>query len=271
MLRVLVLCLCLALSGCSLRLPGIARTQDRALLVRPYLFQPSTVQTIVPTKTRDDIQVVAILPLRDPGDGIFRPISRQTGELLEPSERLDEVVVRPDVLRAMQWAHMTEFDHPVTLGGLRANGRYRLTALALDRQGRLISKVEASSVELTLSEDDAPVVETPLPLHLVDTPFGASAIIHLAITGNASRLDSFMVRLFRLEEGPEPIPVTAFPVPAGTLPVPLQLTHLKAGTRYLVQFEPQVNEGQAPAPVQVVLNVENDDSLPEHAIVVDLP
>lgn len=269
--RVLVLALGLGLVGCSSRLPGAVPSTDRTLMVTPVLSHSPSVQAIVSAKTADDVALIYVLPLREGADGGFHPVARQTGELLAPLEGYEGIIGRTDLLEAHTWMPSARLDQPIALRGLRADGHYRIVALAFDRQSQLISKVEESSVDLTLTNDDAPAIQTPLPLRLIDTPFGATATLPLSITGNLSRLDRIGVRLFRMEPGQEAQSVGYYSVPAWALPYPVQFTHLRAGAHYGVTIEPFVTEGVAPEATGSVFDVSNDDTVSLPEVVVAVP
>jgi len=169
-IRTLVALLCLFLLGCAGGPPSAPATVQpigRSILVRPFVSSPISVQALVPNKTIDDIFYLAVVPTIDPGDGQYHVISKATGEPLSTADSLEwywEEVVYVD--QRMPWIR---FDQTIRISGLRAFGRYRITALAYGRDGHIISKVGApSSVDLTLSNDDMTTVETALPVQLID-------------------------------------------------------------------------------------------------------
>lgn len=270
--RALVMTLCLLLHGCSIRVPAApAQTPGRVVLVRPYFPASRSAQALVPTKSVDDIATLYVVPSIDPGDGLFREISRQTGEPIEPS---DAFIPWSAVVHAVQEARWLDMDRPIALTGLRPHARYRIMALAFDRTGTLISKEgEASSIELSLGEDEAPSVETPLPVQLVDTFFGAEATVQLSMTGNLNRLDRLEVSLRRLSDGQAALlPVATASVPAKQLPAPLRFSHLNAHTRYAVRIESRVTDGGAvPPPRTLEFEVREDDRLPDLEVAINVP
>lgn len=272
-LRALVMTLCLFLTGCSLRVPATP-APGRVVLVRPYLLTSRSAQAVVPTKTVDDIAVIVVVPLIDRGDGTFYLISRQTGELIAPGDTFRDFTRWSEIVLASGDVPWFDFDRPIALTGLKPHARYRIMALAFDRTFTLISKEGGpSSIELSLGEDDAPSVVTPLPLELVDTPFGAEATVRLSMTGNLDRLNRLEVSLERLSNGlTDPVPVATASVPAEALPHSLRFSHLNAHTRYVVVITAHVTDGgSAPPPQTLEFDVGHDDSLPDLEAAIAVP
>lgn len=266
-LNAIPLLLSLLLAGCA-ALPGASgpvRSAGHVLRLKPYVPASRSTQALVRPKTVDDIFELALVPERDPGDGVFRTLRWESGEPLDPSVGFDW----EQIAFTVRWAPHIMFDRPVTLGGLRANGRYRIVALAYDRKGELISDPEASRVDLTLGDDDAPSVDVPMPVHLVDTAFGATCTLDLAATGRVDRLDHLEVRL-KADVGSEPL--ATYVVTPERLFTPLKLTHLRAQTTYVVEVVALVrDDGAAPAPQTLEVAVGQDDQLPLQAVTVALP
>ncbi len=272
-LPALLLALCLVLTACSGRLTPLPTGNapvDRVLWVKPYLVR--TVQALVPLKTADDIAFVVIVPLRDPGDGLYRPIALGTGKLLEPVDDWQSYPRWGEFVNAYGYPTETAFERPIPLSGLRVHGRYRIVALAFDKDYHLISKPDASSVDLTLTDDDRPIAESPLPLRIMDTPFGATANLQLSVTGDVDRLESLVVSLYRALEGQDTGHLVAtFEVPANQVPGPLRLSHLQADGRYTVVVEARPTAGEAPEPSVWEFEVGLDDVVPSHTIAIALP
>lgn len=273
-LRTLLAVLCLFLVGCSGRppsAPSAIHPNGRSIFVRPFVSSSPSVQALVPTKTIDDIAGLVVVPTIDPGDGQYHVISRATGAPLEPVDSpewtWDKVVY---VEQSMPWIR---FDQPIRISGLRAFGRYRITAMAFGRDGYLISKVGApSSVDLTLSDDDAAIVETALPVQLMDTPFGARFNLAISLSGAESRLDRVVVQVKRQAADAPPTPVATYTVTRSQLMVPLRVSHLNAQTRYVVDIEPQVaDDGPAPASQSLQIQVGQDDVLPDQEVTIAIP
>ncbi|HEY9857250.1 MAG TPA: hypothetical protein V6D05_16010 [Stenomitos sp.] len=274
-LRSVVIACCLFLAGCAATpstMPSSIPSQGHSLLVRPYLTASRLTQSLVPTRTVDDIDYMVIIPLFDPGDGQFHTLSKTTGEPLETfeSEQWDwsQIV---HVGRYMPWIR---FDQPIQISGLKAFGRYRIQALAYDRAGRLLSQSagSASSVDLTLADDDTTLVETPLPVQLMDTPFGASFNLTLSPIGDINRLESVTVTIKRVVSGSETVQVATYSLQPFELLTSLRVAHLNAQTRYVVDIEPHVVDGgPAPASQSLEVQVDRDDELPQREAVIELP
>jgi len=272
--RMLMGLLGLFLTGCSASttsLPSVVPTKGHNLVVRPYLSTSRSVQALVPTKTIDDIEYLAIVALIDPGDGQYHTISRTTGEPLETFDSFQWDW--REILVAERRMPVISFDQPIVLSGLKAHGRYRLLALAFDRHGWGISQLGApSSVDLTLSDDDALTVESPLPVQLMETPFGATLNLSLSLTGPMSRLEGVNVTVKRLPADGAPVPVATYSLTRSQLAMPIRVSHLNALSRYVVDIEPQVVDGgPAPASQSLEVQVGQDDVLPDREVEIVIP
>lgn len=274
-LRALVIALCLLLTACAIRGPATpVPAQGRVVLVRPFVSTPRSAQALVETKTVLDIATLYVVPWIEQGDGTFRLIPLRADTFIPGGDTLRDFTRWSEIVFGAQHTPWVDLDRPIALTGLKAHARYRITALAFDRSMTLISKEGApSSIELSLGDDDAPSVETPLPVELVDTPFGAQATVQLSVTGNLSRLDRLEVSLKRLSEGlADPLTVATASVPAKQLPHPLRFSHLRAHTRYAVVVAAHVTDGgSAPQPQTLEFDVGHDDRLPDLEAAIAVP
>lgn len=137
------------LAGCSPPVPPAAPEVRRTLIVTPRVVDAERrVQATVAPYTRSDVARVEIK--------LYRRVDATETEL------------------AARTLLASELDRGVTFENLRPFTSYRVRAFAFQADGTFISEDDASFVDLTLGDDDAPALAT-LRVQLLDKPFNGQA------------------------------------------------------------------------------------------------
>lgn len=200
-------------------------------------------QSVVAPYNLSSIATLDIIPCIEVTPGSFSPISSITGSAVDPSS--------PDVLKLTQASPSIDPYRPFILKKLKPNQKYRILGKAYKSDNGQISADTTSYVDVVLTNNDAPTM-AQLPIQLIDTQFGANAVVSLQTTG---RFDYLKSTLFLVTGG------TQVAVSQTTNPnANLNFGNLQAYTNYRVVVE-AYKLGGVKASNSVDLNVTNDNSI----------
>ncbi len=209
-------------------------------------------QAIVPHQSAASIATLDVVPYLDTGESTFQPISRTSG--------LPAALSDPDVVKATLASPSVDLAIPVTFGNLKPGRTYRFIARAYDAGGNLISTDASSSADLTLTNDDRPILGT-VPLKLADTVFSASTSVTLSGAIADKPYDHVLTELFTVDGA------TLEPVAGGTNSVPnpfggftLAFSNLRPHTTYRLKASAVQATGDILATGSVDIAVTDDDA-----------
>lgn len=207
-----------ALAGCTTLMPvipapGSSMTQpvfeqgDLPIALRIGDSRTLQAPSAIPVYDASSIAKLEIIPMLKVGNA-FSPVSKTTKGTVEQGSA-DQLMM---VIENVSWEALDK--HRVyVLKNLAPNSTYRVQVKAYDSQGTQISKDETSFGDVVVATADRPhMTPAPVPLHLKDKPFQATAQVDLSFTGgDLGETQSVVLTLFKKVGGvdtPVGTPVT---------------------------------------------------------------
>ncbi|MNX11368.1 hypothetical protein D3C86_411280 [compost metagenome] len=253
---VLISALGLGIIGCTISPPpGIGtqmptRTGSASLTLLPSVSEGRLTQAVINRPTSASIARLAVIPMVETSPGQFQPF-RADGTPTAPGDT--------QAVSVSQSAPTLKLTRSIQLTGLAPNTRYRILARAYDAQDNLISKDDASTVGVTVTDDDAPTA-TAIPVVLADVPFAARTTVTLT-NGTNSDYETIVTSLVMVSGSVEtPVPGTTQTFAKAQMPLTLTLDGLTADTTYRLKVSMRDGGNNEVAMASVEIAVSNDDA-----------
>lgn len=160
----------LLITSCAVLRPPLG--QGSALMIVPRFL--ANTQAILDPNTVVSVATLDIVPTVEVTAGSYSPISAVTGSPTTWGAQ--------DMLRLTAASPSILANRPFVLRRLKPNKNYRVIGRAYNSANQQISIDASSSVDVAVTSDDAPSMAT-LPIHFVDTPFGANTSVTVLTDG----------------------------------------------------------------------------------------
>lgn len=252
----LTLALGLGVIGCAVPPAPVAQSPVRqavgsaSLVLVPRIAEGRLAQALVNRPTAASIHRLVVIPMVETSPGQYQPFTADgTPTALGDAQAVSLSRSMPD-LRLSKGIHLM---------GLAPDTRYRILARAYDAQDRLLSTDGGSTVDVAVTQDDAPT-STAIPVVLADVPFAARTTVTLT-NGTTADYESVETSLVTVADGIEtPVSGTTQTLTKAQMPMILTLDGLLADTTYRLKASLRDGSNTEVATTSATIVVTNDDA-----------
>lgn len=253
---VLTLSLGLGVISCAVPPAPIAESLVRApfgsasIVLVPHVTEGQLTQAPVALPTAASIRRLVMIPMVETAPGQYQPFKADgTPTALGDAQALSVAQTAPNL----------KLGRGVQLTGLARETKYRILARAYDAQDKLISTDASSTVDVNVTDDDAPT-STAIPVVLADVPFAAKTSVTLS-NGTPADYATVETSLVTVSGGTEtPVPGTTQTLTKAQMPMILTLDGLTADTTYRLKASMRDASDNEVAVASVEIAVTNDDA-----------